>query len=349
MTTQEPKVSILLPYYNDLKHIEESIASVYNQTYQNWELIVVNDVSPDQQAVELITTLSEKYGFTLIHHKKNMGASKAFQTAFEHSTGDYISLIAHDDRYTPEKIEYSIKQIQNRGLDAVYCNGVQLRENGKTNPFPVDEVLQEQKKGQDHVAALINRRDTVGCLLTQGAVYKRRILEELSWVKDLFLLDDWPFTILVWRNYKTYFDPHPVYEYRFHEDNIHKNFWKWFPARIQVVSELVETEKKLDVLSFLISNIGEFSRQNHRNEDAFRLLTAGLFLADSEENINYALEQISKTKIPRSSIKSMRKRSRELLFRTRPGYRIYRKIMRSIIKRISNSDKRATLIKRLKI
>ena len=98
-----------------------------------------------------------------------------------------------------------------------------------------------------------------------------------------------------------------------------------------------------------MSNIAEFSRQNNRNEDAFRLLLAGLFLADSDENIDYALAQMGRNKAARSLKKVMRKRSREFLFRTQPGYKTYRRLMRSIVKRISNLENKPRFKRALKI
>ena len=323
----QPKVSILMAYYNNLEHVQDSIKSVYQQSYSNWELIIVNDCSPDPKAVALIESLQEKYGFSLIHNPKNVGASKAFQIAFEHSKGEYVSLISHDDMYTADKIEHSMTLIHAQDLDAVYCNGMLMQPDGTHEPFPVDEVLEKLKDGQEKVAELISSKDSVACLLTQGAVYKRQIFSDLEWMKDYFLLDDWPFTIAVWRNYKTGFDPKPVYIYRFHEGNIHKQFWKWFPARVQVVSELTADDQKLDVLAYLLNNIAEFSLQNGRNEDAFRLAAAGLALTRTEENCEYARKVIRKSKPMKALLDEYKHKARSVRSSGRKNNnRFYRKI-----------------------
>ena len=339
--TSQPKVSILLAYYNNLNYVRASIESVYAQTYTNWELIVVNDCSPDPAAQTLIQSLQTEYGFTLINSEKNSGASKAFQTAFEHASGEYISLISHDDLYTPDKIEYSIHLILQDHLDALYCNGTLLTPDGKEKPFPVDEVLQKQQQGQESVAALISSKDSVTCLLTQGAVYKRKIFSDLAWVKDRFLLDDWPFTIMVWRNYKVRFDPKPIYIYRFHDDNIHRQFWKWFPSRVQVVSELVSEDQKLEVLSYLLTNMGEFSLKNSRNEDAFRFAAAGLALAQSKDNMAYAAKVISKSKVEKTALHQFNRKVKEAVSSRNSWNKLKRKLKNNV-RKLFNRDGKAS-------
>src|SRR5579863_7502326 len=105
MTKKDPLISVLMPYYNNLKHVEAAIQSVFAQTYKNLELIVVDDASTDPEAKVLIRRLQQRYGFMLIEAEKNVGVTKTIQRGFEASHGDYISLCAHDDLYTTDKLE----------------------------------------------------------------------------------------------------------------------------------------------------------------------------------------------------------------------------------------------------
>jgi glycosyltransferase involved in cell wall biosynthesis len=344
-----PKVSILIAFYNNIEHIEDSISSVYEQTYKNWELVVVDDCSPDDASKNKIETLQRHYGFRLIRHSKNRGASRAFQTAFEHSTGEYISILSHDDKYTPDKLEHSIDLILAHQLDAVYCNGIRIQSGKQERPFPIEEVLQKQQLGQEHVAELISSKDTVGCLLTQGALYARRIFEELKWVKSHFLLDDWPFTICVWRNYKVLFDPHPVYFYRLHDFNIHRQFWKWFPARVQVVSELVEDDQKLEVLAFLLGDLASASLRDGKRDDAYRLATAGLALAQNEENIANASKLIVKARPNKALARSYIAKAKSIINRSTLHFRIYRLLARKAVELVPSKASRKSIKQKLGI
>jgi len=318
-TDNQPLVSVLMAYYNNLKHVEESIRSVYAQTYKNWELIVVDDCSPDVEAQELINALQKKYGFRLITSEKNRGAAKSFQHAFENSVGEYVSLISHDDLYTENKLEHSVALLLKQDLDAVYCNGAIINDDNSIppQPFETKDVVRALEKGQQFVADLICASDGFGCLLTQGAVYKRKIFSDLSWMREKFLLDDFPFTIKVWQDYKTGFDEAVLYLYRHHENNVHKDFWRWLPARVQVVSELVPQDKKIETLSYILINMGEFCVQRKLYDDAFRFVTAGLVMADTDINIDYAKKVALRIKSEnkRELTDSLAKKLREVLFR----------------------------------
>lgn len=345
-----PKVSILMAYYDNTEHVAESIESVFNQTHPNFELIVVNDKSPSPEAQKLIIDLQKKWGFQLIQHEENLGASKAFNTAFRSSNGDFISLISHDDLYTADKLQHSIDLIHKHKLDAVYCNGIELRQNGEKIPFPTDEVSEKLAHGgQAAVADLISSKDTVGCLLTQGGVFKRHVYEELSWVRNKFLLDDWPLTIKVWRDYKTTFSNHPVYIYRQHENNIHKNYWRWFPARVQVISELANPEKKLDTLSFIMADIARFMRNEKSYNEAYKMAHAALFLAESDINIRKSIKIIESLSVEKADIMLRNQKIKDLYQRQKISYSAYKYVMKLAIGLIPKKSLRKSLRLKFKI
>lgn len=315
------KVSILIPYYNDTEHIEAAIQSAYAQTYPNWEVIVVDDCSPKPEAAALIRSLQQKYGFTLLSPARNGGATRALQLAFEHASGDYISILSQDDLYTPDKLAKAMQAITSEALDAVYFNGAIIGDdypNTPPKPFETIEVEQAQANGGcAAVSSLLASNDTHGCLLTQGAVYSHRLYGELSWVREKFILDDYPMSVIVWRDYKVRFYPDVVYLYRHHDNNIHKQYWRWFPARLQVVAELVEPERRLDTLAFYLMNMGEFSMQNRRHDDAARFIAAGMMLADSSGNQKLAMSLFGKLagKLSSESSQALNSRMHALLGR----------------------------------
>ncbi len=105
-----PKVSIIIPVYNWSNYLSEAINSAISQTYDNCEVIVVNDGSVDNNATELIALSYEdkiKY-----FSKKNGGVSSALNFGIEKSTGEYISWLSHDDLYYPNKIEEQVSMLE---------------------------------------------------------------------------------------------------------------------------------------------------------------------------------------------------------------------------------------------
>ena len=84
------------PVYNGANHIADSINSIINQTYQNWELIVVNDCSTDN-TLEICSELSEKDSrIRVISNKKNLKLPNTLNAGFDAATGDYYTWTSDD-------------------------------------------------------------------------------------------------------------------------------------------------------------------------------------------------------------------------------------------------------------
>jgi glycosyltransferase involved in cell wall biosynthesis len=98
-----PKFSIIIPAYNNAEFLVETIRSCLNQTFANFELIVVNDASPDNTD-EIMRCFDDRRIKYLVH-KKNKGLSAARNTGIRASTGEYIALLDGDDIFHPKKLE----------------------------------------------------------------------------------------------------------------------------------------------------------------------------------------------------------------------------------------------------
>jgi glycosyltransferase involved in cell wall biosynthesis len=97
-------VSVVMPAYNEEKYIAEAIKSVLNQTYQNFELIIVNDGSKDK-TMEIAKSFTDER-INVIDLKENRGVSYACNVALDIAKGDWIAFIDADDAWKPERIEY---------------------------------------------------------------------------------------------------------------------------------------------------------------------------------------------------------------------------------------------------
>lgn len=99
------KVSVLTPSYNSEKYIAETIASVQNQTYTNWEMIIVDDCSTDSTCniVEEIANADPRV--KLFRQDSNQGAGAARTIALKNATGRFVAYLDSDDIWLPEKLE----------------------------------------------------------------------------------------------------------------------------------------------------------------------------------------------------------------------------------------------------
>lgn len=110
-------VSVIMPNYNCAKYITEAIESVISQTYECWELIIVDDCSQDN-SVDLINNYVKKdKRIRLIQNKKNSGAAVSRNVGIESAKGRWIALLDSDDLWMPEKLE---KQISFMEKNEVY-------------------------------------------------------------------------------------------------------------------------------------------------------------------------------------------------------------------------------------
>lgn len=119
----QPKVSIVIPIYNGANYMREAIDSALAQTYENIEIVVVNDGSRDKGATRKI---AQSYGDKIRYfEKENGGVATALNRALREMTGEYFSWLSHDDIYLPDKIEKQIKylsEMENRDRVILYSD-----------------------------------------------------------------------------------------------------------------------------------------------------------------------------------------------------------------------------------
>ncbi|TXI68625.1 glycosyltransferase family 2 protein [Flavobacterium sp. UBA6195] len=115
-------VSIITPSYNSAKFIAETIQSVQNQTYQNWEMIIVDDGSSDETENVVLSIIQKDNRIQFHKLSQNSGPAVARNTGIEKASGDYMTFIDADDIWFPTFIENNIKTIQETGIPFVFSS-----------------------------------------------------------------------------------------------------------------------------------------------------------------------------------------------------------------------------------
>jgi glycosyltransferase involved in cell wall biosynthesis len=105
-----PKVSVIIPTYNGKEHLGEAIQSVLDQTYQNFEVLVVNDASPDDTAGVMAQFDNPRIKY--IVHERNRGVDQARSTGIRSSRGEIVAFLDQDDYFHPEKLEAHVKFLE---------------------------------------------------------------------------------------------------------------------------------------------------------------------------------------------------------------------------------------------
>ncbi len=133
---ENKKISIIVPIYNVEKYLEECIKSIQNQTYENLEIILVNDGSTDESG-----RIAEKYAVEdsriKVLHKTNGGLSDARNFGMDSATGDYIMFVDSDDLLTPNACETLERKITEELADYVIGNYINCYEDGTLWENPI--------------------------------------------------------------------------------------------------------------------------------------------------------------------------------------------------------------------
>jgi len=122
-----------MPAYNHERYIEKAILSIVNQTFQDFELIVINDGSTDKTP-EILDRLSEEYGFQVIH-QENVGLTKALNRLISLAKGEFITGCASDDFWPETRLEEQLSYFeQNPDVDLVHGNFTTVDGNNQIVP-----------------------------------------------------------------------------------------------------------------------------------------------------------------------------------------------------------------------
>lgn len=142
----QPLVSIVIPVYNGANYMREAIDSALAQTYDNIEVVVVNDGSRDNGETDRI---AQTYGDKIRYFsKENGGCASALNLGIEKMRGEYFSWLSHDDRYLSEKIAHQVEVL--RGLDdrdTIIFGGYELinEKSARTGTVRPDSILPAEK------------------------------------------------------------------------------------------------------------------------------------------------------------------------------------------------------------
>lgn len=124
-------ISIIMAAYNAEKTIKEAIDSVLNQTYENWELLVIDDYSTDstRDIVKKVSQIDKRV--RLIENAFNRGVSYTRRYGLEKAKGMWIAILDSDDMWNPNKLEKQIDLQKKTNADLLYTGSIFIKTNGE--------------------------------------------------------------------------------------------------------------------------------------------------------------------------------------------------------------------------
>lgn len=227
--SDKPLVSVVIPCYKHQAFLERCLNSVAQQTYENIEVVIVDDCSPDDSVIE-ITRLTEQIEWKLRFPRvtkfypfaRNQGAHNAINYGIANSSGEMIALLNSDDMFHPERIRLMVKQIQ-QGKHEFVFSGVQYIDAEDQNITHFNPRATIYYRAQQN----IRRFPSVGfaCLTfniaisTGNFLFTRSLFERVGQFNQYLYCHDWDFLLRSLIYTEPLFLDQELYYYRFHGVN----------------------------------------------------------------------------------------------------------------------------------
>lgn len=212
-----PLVTFFIPSYNHAKYVEKSIVSVCEQTYENLEVIIIDDGSTDGSH-DLILELQKKYNFKYIH-RPNKGLIKTLNEALEIAKGEYICWGGSDDIFLKDKAERQVAFLK-ENPDFVLCYGKMTFINNQGGI--IKNAKSKHSRSGFVFDSLLQR-----CFITLPTVMiKTSIIREFGGFDERFFLEDYPLWLKISKKYQIGFLDEFLTYYRLHDSNVSSNLVK---------------------------------------------------------------------------------------------------------------------------
>ena len=155
-----PQISIITPVYNTENYLKKCLESIKNQTFIDFEVIIVDDGSTDEspKILDDYVTLDPRFK---VFHKKNEGVTKARKDGIEYASGEYIVWVDSDDWIEENHLEFLYSAITKNDADICVCNFV---KETKTGIVKYEEIIEDLS---NPLSSLIEKETCRGCLCTK--------------------------------------------------------------------------------------------------------------------------------------------------------------------------------------
>lgn len=205
-------VSVVIPCYNAEKYIEESVYSIINQTYNNLEIICVDDCSTDNTLKILKQLALKDRRVIVLQNPENLKISKTLNRGIEYSTGEYIARMDADDIALPVRIEKQIEFLEANpevGLCGTCCEKIDA--TGKHVGYMRYPLKHEELK-----SALL----FTSVFIHPTVVFRKKIFNELGGYRDLMPVEDFEYWIRIIQHFQVANLMDVLLKYRWHGDNV---------------------------------------------------------------------------------------------------------------------------------
>lgn len=180
-----PEISVIIPMYNAENYIEIPINSLLNQSYKNFEVVLVDDGSTDASTEVAKKVISNDKRFRILR-QKNSGPGAARNHGIREAKGNYISFIDSDDYFHQEFLYKVIQKSKETEADVIVCDFVKVYENGEI----IQKYLHPYKliSNFDAFVDIIQSNNLTS--LSQNKIFKKHLFQNIEYPEDIIVNED---------------------------------------------------------------------------------------------------------------------------------------------------------------
>lgn len=209
--SKKPLVSIIIPTLNRGELLMQTLKSVFRQSYKNFEIIVIDDCSTDNTALQL-QSFFKKENFVYLRKKIGQNISRSRNFGIKIAEGDLIAFLDSDDLWLPKKLEKQIAHFKkNPGTALVYSDGITFYDDKKHAPHRY--IL-----GKPHSGKIFHKLYHQGnCIPTSSILAKKEVFEKAGiFDENLTVNEDVDLLLRIAHKYEIDFISEPLIKYRVH-------------------------------------------------------------------------------------------------------------------------------------
>jgi len=210
-----PHISVIMSSYNHDKYISTAIESVLNQTFSDFELIIIDDASKDRTREIIESYTNKDQRIRVLYQKKNKGISCTMNLGLNKATGKHITFIASDDIWYRYKLEKELAILKNDENLVVTSEASIIDDRGNPTGQTFSQIknaVKRNKSGDIFEELLIGN-------FVHDLILKRENLKGLKYDEQLKYLNDYKFVVDLSSQYNFFFIPEPLCMYRIHGQN----------------------------------------------------------------------------------------------------------------------------------
>lgn len=252
--TEHPLVSVVMPAHNAAGFISESISSIQKQTYENWELLVIDDASHDNTSQLVEEFMAGDQRIKLHSLPANQGAGFARNIGIKASKGAYISFLDADDLWLPQKLQIQLQFMEDQKVEVCYTSYELIDEKGRSKGEKI-EALENLPFNKLLKANYIGNLTGIYDAERLGKIYCPLIRKRQDW--GLWLL-------AVKKAGTAKGIKEPLAQYRLRKHSISGNKWEMLGYNFKVYREVLKlsaVKSSYRMILFLFEQLFVKSRQ----------------------------------------------------------------------------------------